>query len=61
VLLSESIALGHQTAVLERSRTDRPCFRRFDRLFLDLDAALVVGLARNPSDRPGPDRLALAP
>jgi hypothetical protein len=29
----ESIALRHQTAVLERSRTRRPCFCRFDRLF----------------------------
>jgi hypothetical protein len=28
----ESIALRHQIAVLERSRTRRPCFRRFDRL-----------------------------
>src|ERR1017187_8937047 len=32
-LLLESIALHHQIAVLERSRTRRPCFRRFDRLF----------------------------
>jgi len=32
-LLLESIALRHQIAVLERSRTGRPCFRRFDRLF----------------------------
>src|SRR5260370_2720090 len=32
-LLLESIALRHQIAVLERSRTRRPCFRRFDRLF----------------------------
>jgi len=31
-LLLESIALRHQIAVLERSRTRRPCFRRFDRL-----------------------------
>jgi hypothetical protein len=31
--LSESIALRHQIALLERSRTRRPCFRRFDRLF----------------------------
>jgi hypothetical protein len=29
----ESIALRHQIAVLERSRTYRPCFRRFDRRF----------------------------
>ena len=29
----ETIALRHQIAVLERSRTRRPCFRRFDRLF----------------------------
>jgi hypothetical protein len=32
-LLLESIALRHQIAVLERSRTRRPCFRSFDRLF----------------------------
>ena len=32
-LLLESIALRHQIAVLERSRTRRPCFRRWDRLF----------------------------
>ena len=32
-LLLESIALRHQIAVLERSRTRRPCIRRFDRLF----------------------------
>src|SRR5271169_735774 len=32
-LLLESIALRHQIAVLERSRTRRPCLRRFDRLF----------------------------
>jgi hypothetical protein len=32
-LLLESIALRHQIAVLKRSRTRRPCFRRFDRLF----------------------------
>ncbi len=32
-LLLESIALRHQIAVLERSGTRRPCFRRWDRLF----------------------------
>jgi len=32
-LLLEAIALRHQIAVLERSRTRRLCFRRFDRLF----------------------------
>ena len=32
-LLLESIALRHQIAVLERSRTLRPCFRLWDRLF----------------------------
>ncbi len=32
-LLLEVIALRHQIAVLERSRTRRPCFRRIDRLF----------------------------
>src|SRR5271169_5686173 len=32
-LLLEEIALRHQIAVLKRSRTRRPCFRRFDRLF----------------------------
>ena len=31
-LVLEAIALRHQIAVLERSRTRRPCFRRFDRL-----------------------------
>ena len=31
-LLLEAIALRHQIAVLERSRTRRPSFRRFDRL-----------------------------
>ena len=31
-LLLEAIALQHQIAVLERSRTRRPCLRRFDRL-----------------------------
>jgi len=29
----ESIALRHQIAVLKRSQTRRPCFRRIDRLF----------------------------
>jgi hypothetical protein len=29
----ESIALHHQIAVLERSRTRRPCFSLWDRLF----------------------------
>lgn len=28
----EAIALRHQIAALEHSRTRRPCFRRFDRL-----------------------------
>jgi hypothetical protein len=32
-LLLETVALHHQIAVLERSRTHRACFRRFDRLF----------------------------
>src|SRR5882757_9226553 len=32
-LLLESIALRHQIAVLERSRTRRPCFHLWDRLF----------------------------
>src|SRR5229473_4614015 len=32
-LLLEAIALRHQIAVMERSRTRRPCFRRIDRLF----------------------------
>jgi hypothetical protein len=32
-LLLESIALRHQIAVFERSRTRRPCFRLWDRLF----------------------------
>src|SRR5271167_4777010 len=32
-LLLESIALRHQIAVLKCSRTRRPCFRLFDRLF----------------------------
>src|ERR1019366_6281303 len=32
-LLLESVALRHQIAVLERSRSRRPCFRRIDRLF----------------------------
>jgi len=32
-LLLESIALRHQIAVLQRSRTRRPCFRLWDRLF----------------------------
>src|SRR5229473_3037515 len=32
-LLLEAIALRHQIAVLERSRTRRPCLRRIDRLF----------------------------
>ena len=32
-LLLESIALRHQIAALERSRTRRPCFRLWDRLF----------------------------
>ena len=32
-LVLESIALRHQIAVLKRSRTRRPCFRRIDRLF----------------------------
>src|ERR1700752_2595277 len=35
-LLLESIALRHQIAVFERSRTRRPCFRLWDRLFWTL-------------------------
>jgi hypothetical protein len=58
----ESIALRHQIAVLERCRTCRPCFRRWDCLPLDLAVALVAAMARNPDDdRPAGDGLALAP
>src|SRR5713226_8838161 len=32
-LVLEAIAPRHQIAVLERSGTRRPCFRRWDRLF----------------------------
>ena len=32
-LILEAVALRHQIAVLERSGTRRPCFRRWDRLF----------------------------
>jgi hypothetical protein len=32
-LMWEAIALRHQIAVLQRSRTRRPCLRRWDRLF----------------------------
>jgi hypothetical protein len=32
-LMLESLALRHEIAVLERSGTRRPCFRRIDRLF----------------------------
>src|SRR5215469_1527382 len=32
-LILEALALRHQIAVLKRSRTRRPCFRRWDRLF----------------------------
>jgi hypothetical protein len=32
-LVAEIIALRHQVAVLQRSRTRRPCFRTVDRLF----------------------------
>jgi hypothetical protein len=61
-LLLESIALRHQIAVLERCRTCRPCFRRWDRLPLDLAVAMVAAMARNPDDdRPAGDGLALAP
>jgi hypothetical protein len=49
-LLLESIALRHQIAVLERSRTRRPCFRLWDRLFWMLfsrwsilDQATLIG------------------
>ena len=44
-LLLESIALRHQIAVLERNRTRRPCFRRFDRLFWILLSPLVAAMA----------------
>ena len=40
VLTLESIALRHHIAVLESSRTRRPCFRR-----LDLVVALVAAMA----------------
>jgi hypothetical protein len=33
VLVWECVALQHQLAVLRRSGTRRPCFRRIDRLF----------------------------
>ena len=32
-LVLEALALRHQIAVLERSQTRQPCFRRGDRLF----------------------------
>jgi len=60
-LLLESIALRHQIAVLERSRTRRPCFRLWDRLFWILVFALVASMARQPDYRPAPDGLTLAP
>jgi|SRR5271166_502699 len=60
-LVLESIALRHQIAVLERSRTRRPCFRRFDRRFWNIAAALVAAMTRKPGDRSGGDRLLLAP
>jgi hypothetical protein len=41
-LVLEAIALRHQIAVLERSRTRRPCFRRFDRLFWILGLLEIV-------------------
>jgi hypothetical protein len=54
----EAIALRHQVAVLERSRTRRPCFRHIDRLFWIL---LVARLARKPGDRSARYGVALAP
>jgi hypothetical protein len=60
-LLLESIALRHQIAVLERSRTRRPCFRLWDRLFWISFFALVAAVARPPDRRPAGDSLALAP
>jgi len=60
-LLLESIALRHQIAVLERSRTRRPCFRLWDRLFWIFILALVAAMARQPDHRPARDSLALAP
>jgi hypothetical protein len=60
-LLLETVALRHQIAVLERSRTRRPCFRLWDRLFLDFVLALVAAMARQPDHRPFRDSLALAP
>ena len=59
-LLLEAIALRHQIAVLERSRTRRPCLRRISAA-LGLAVALVAAMAREPNDCPARDRLALAP
>jgi len=45
-LMLESIALRHQIAVLERSRTRRPCFRRIDRLLWTLLSCWVFRSVR---------------
>jgi hypothetical protein len=60
-LVLESIALRHQIAVLERSGTRRPCFRRLESAVLDLVLALVAPMAQQLAHRPARDGLALAP
>jgi len=60
-LLLEAIALRYQIAVLERSRTRRSCFRRFDRLLWMLLSRFWPQWRESLDDRPAGDRHALAP
>jgi hypothetical protein len=59
-LLLEAIALRHQIAVLERSRT-APRLPSYRSAVLALAVALVAAMARKPADRSARDRLTLAP
>jgi hypothetical protein len=58
-LLLESIALRHQIALLERSRTVA-VFSAYWSAALDLFVVLVAAMARKPGERPPGNRLALA-
>ena len=57
----EIIALRHQIAVLKRSRTRRPCFGLWDRLFWILLSLRWPRLARELDDHSAGDGQALAP
>jgi hypothetical protein len=60
-LLLEFIVLRHQVAVLQRTGTRHPCFRRSERLFWGAPVAPVGKLAVQSDHRTASNRFAWAP